>query len=162
MFCLMWQKKAHKGGPPTHGYPSPPPPPTTPLLGTIQRAIFRSTCTVIVRAMFASGSCCDLSWLLQSAFGPLVFPTTRTAEEKRTLRTRITRTRLSPRARFSCDYSTGEERIGKETGSLGHVAGNDITSCAIFVSFFFGHIDVKLSFFISKPLIKHLAKRRLF
>lgn len=73
----------------------------------------------------------------------------------------MTRTRLSPRARFSCDYSTGEERIGKETGSQGHVAGNDITSCAIFVSFFFGHIDVKLSFFISKPLIKHLAKRRL-
>ena len=163
MFCLMWLKKAHNGGPPTHGHP--PPPPTTPLLGTIQKAIFRSTCTVIVRPSYGRclfrGAVVDLSWLLQSAFGPLVFPTTRTAEEKRTLRTRMTRTRLSPRARFSCDYSTGEERIGKETGSQGHVAGNDITSCAIFVSFFFGHIDVKLSFFISKPLIKHLAKRRL-
>ena len=149
-----------------HPLTGTPPPPTTPLLGTIQKAIFRSTCTVIVRPSggrcFFRGAVVDLSWLLQSAFGPLVFPTTRTAEEKRTLRTRMTRTRLSPRARFSCDYSTGEERIGKETGSQGHVAGNDITSCAIFVSFFFGHIDVKLSFFISKPLIKHLAKRRLF
>ena len=164
MFCLMWLKKAHKGGPPTHGNP-PPGPPDYALARDYTKSYLQeymySNSSAFGRCLFR-GAVVDLSWLLQSAFGPLVFPTTRTAEEKRTLRTRMTRTRLSPRARFSCDYSAGEDRIGKETGSLGHVAGNDITSCAIFVSFFFGHIDVKLSFFISKPLIKHLAKRRLF
>ena len=160
MFCLMWLKKAHKGG--LTGTPPPDYALARDYTKSYLQEYMYSNSSAFGRCLFR-GAVVDLSWLLQSAFGPLVFPTTRTAEEKRTLRTRMTRTRLSPRARFSCDYSAaGEERIGKETGSLGHVAGNDITSCAIFVSFFFGHIDVKLSFFISKPLIKRLAKWRLF
>lgn len=63
---------------------------------------------------------------------------------------------------FSCDYLVGEDRIGKEMGSLGYVVGNDIIFCVIFVLFFFGYIDVKLFFFISKLLIKYLVKWRFF